>query len=45
VHYFDHSEVRPINVNDRGELDYWPAGFFDQIESDLGRLARARQRR
>ena len=45
VHYFDHSEQIPININDRGELDYWPTGFFDQIESDLGRLARARQRR
>ncbi|MGJ3561202.1 DUF3696 domain-containing protein [Streptomyces sp. INA 01156] len=22
----------------------WPKGFFDQIEHDLGRLARARRR-
>ncbi|MEU9884963.1 DUF3696 domain-containing protein [Sphaerisporangium sp. NPDC051011] len=45
VHYFDHDQTLPIQVNDRGELDHWPAGFFDQIESDLGRLARARRAR
>jgi predicted ATPase len=45
VHYFDHSGSASININDQGELDYWPTGFFDQIEGDLGRLARARQRR
>jgi predicted ATPase len=45
VHYFDYDEIVSININDRGELDSWPAGFFDQIETDLGGLARARQRR
>ncbi|WP_239073841.1 DUF3696 domain-containing protein [Streptomyces sp. SID10853] len=45
VHYFDHDQALPIQVNDKGELDHWPAGFFDQIESDLGRLARARRAR
>lgn len=45
VQYFDDDGPTPININDRGELDHWPAGFFDQIETDLGRLARARQRR
>ena len=45
VHYFDHSGSASININDQGELDYWPTGFFDQIEGNLGRLARARQRR
>lgn len=45
VHYFDHDGMTAINVNDRGELSHWPQGFFDQIEADLGGLARARQRR
>ncbi|TCO65100.1 AAA family ATPase [Actinocrispum wychmicini] len=44
VHYFDHEGTTSIHVNQRGELDAWPAGFFDQIESDLGVLARARRR-
>ncbi|WP_063060431.1 DUF3696 domain-containing protein [Nocardia sienata] len=44
VHYFDRDGVAPIQINDKGELDHWPSGFFDQIESDLGRLARARRR-
>lgn len=45
VHYFDRDEVFPIQISDRGELDHWPTGFFDQIENDLGRLARARRGR
>lgn len=45
VHYFDHDQTLPIQINDRGELSHWPTGFFDQIESDLGRLARARRAR
>ncbi|MGW8361953.1 AAA family ATPase [Streptomyces wedmorensis] len=45
VHYFDDSGVQSIEVNEQGELDHWPGGFFDQIETDLGRLARARRRR
>jgi predicted ATPase len=45
VHYFDDGGATPIIINDRGELDYWPAGFFDQIETDLGGLAHARRRR
>jgi len=43
VHYFDDDETFAINVDRRGDLDHWPTGFFDQIESDLGRLARARR--
>lgn len=45
VHYFDHDQALPIRINDQGELSHWPTGFFDQIESDLGRLARARRAR
>lgn len=41
THYFDHDRTLPIAINDKGELSHWPSGFFDQIESDLGRLARA----
>ncbi|QUW93483.1 MULTISPECIES: DUF3696 domain-containing protein [unclassified Streptomyces] len=45
THYFDHDRVVPVVINDKGELSHWPSGFFDQIESDLGRLARARRGR
>jgi predicted ATPase len=45
AHYFSANDTLAISVNDKGELDHWPAGFFDQIESDLGGLARARRRR
>ncbi|WP_329597953.1 DUF3696 domain-containing protein [Streptomyces pseudovenezuelae] len=45
THYFDHDRSLPIGINDKGELDQWPDGFFDQIETDLGRLARARRGR
>ncbi|MCC9706889.1 DUF3696 domain-containing protein [Streptomyces sp. MNU76] len=41
THYFDHDRILPIATNDKGELSHWPSGFFDQIETDLGRLARA----
>lgn len=34
-----------IEFNTRGELTKWPQGFFDQIENDLGGLARARRGR
>ncbi|MFI7355246.1 DUF3696 domain-containing protein [Streptomyces avidinii] len=43
IHYFDHDEVLPVTINDKGELSHWPSGFFDQIETDLGGLARARR--
>ena len=45
VHYFGREEAVPIELTSRGELTTWPSGFFDQIEDDLGRLARARRRR
>ncbi|MDT3395924.1 DUF3696 domain-containing protein [Streptomyces sp. B1866] len=45
VHYFGREEIVPIELTERGELTTWPSGFFDQIEDDLGRLARARRRR
>ncbi|WKX71029.1 DUF3696 domain-containing protein [Streptomyces sp. XD-27] len=45
VHYFGQEETVPIELTARGELTTWPSGFFDQIEDDLGRLARARRRR
>lgn len=46
VHYFGDEEVGsvPIEFTEKGELTEWPQGFFDQIEHDLGRLARARRR-
>ncbi|WP_236539218.1 AAA family ATPase [Spiractinospora alimapuensis] len=33
-----------ISLKSNGELATWPKGFFDQIEHDLGRLARVRRR-
>ncbi|MFE3552425.1 DUF3696 domain-containing protein [Streptomyces kronopolitis] len=45
VHFFGREEVVPIELTAHGELTTWPSGFFDQIEDDLGRLARARRRR
>ncbi|MEU1516885.1 DUF3696 domain-containing protein [Streptomyces sp. NPDC005811] len=46
VHYFGADGVGsvPIEFTGSGELTDWPQGFFDQIERDLGRLARARRR-
>jgi predicted ATPase len=45
VHFFDGDTVLPIDLGARGDLSAWPTGFFDQIEDDLGRLARARRHR
>ncbi len=30
--------VQKLNIDDSGEIDRWPSGFFDQAESDLGEL-------
>jgi predicted ATPase len=38
-----HAGFEPIELDDAGGLSRWPAGFFDQMDLDLGRLARARQ--
>lgn len=48
VHFFGASEdgaagVIPIEVAATGSLSAWPAGFFDQIETDLAALSRARR--
>ncbi len=32
-----------IGLRESGELTAWPPGFFDQIEQDLGAIARARR--
>ncbi|MGW6390659.1 DUF3696 domain-containing protein [Streptomyces sp. NPDC055103] len=46
IHFFgtDAAGSVPIELTGTGELTDWPEGFFDQIERDLGRLARARRR-
>lgn len=46
IHYFDDEAPgsAPIGLTPSGDLTRWPDGFFDQIEQDLGRLARARRR-
>lgn len=46
VHFFGQAgDERPvsIDVTEHGRLSAWPEGFFDQIETDLGRLARAKR--
>lgn len=46
VHFFDGGDDPApsiIEMTGRGGLSRWPAGFFDQTEQDLGRLARAKR--
>lgn len=46
VHFFDKpGDGHPVSIEftEHGRLSAWPEGFFDQIETDLGRLARARR--
>lgn len=46
VHFFgeDADAATRINLTARGGMSAWPAGFFDQIERDLGELSRAKRR-
>lgn len=47
IQYFGGSKevpVEEIHVLANGELTNWPDGFFDQIEVDLGTLARSRRK-
>lgn len=39
IHYFD-ADVSEINIDEKGKLSQWPSGFFDQLEEDLGAIAR-----
>lgn len=46
VHFFGKAgdgDPVSIDLTEHGRLSAWPGGFFDQIETDLGRLARARR--
>lgn len=43
-HFFDTAEPVMIEMTERGGLSEWPDGFFDQLENDLGGLARAQRR-
>ncbi|GAA4224254.1 DUF3696 domain-containing protein [Actinomadura meridiana] len=44
VHYFEGGAPIAIEMTERGGLSQWPVGFFDQLETDLGGLARAQRR-
>lgn len=50
VNYFTHNEnsdqpiLETISVNEKGELSYWPRGFFDQTQIDFAELFRLRKR-
>lgn len=37
----DGAAVEPLSITSSGQLSSWPAGFFDQSQSDLAALARA----
>lgn len=46
IHFFDEAgrgAPTAISLTENGGLDHWPAGFFDQIERDLGDLSRAKR--
>jgi predicted ATPase len=43
-HFFDGTAPIQIEMTDSGGLTQWPDGFFDQLENDLGGLARAQRR-
>jgi predicted ATPase len=42
-HYFAEGVPVAIRLTSKGGMTEWPAGFFDQLDDDLGRLARARR--
>lgn len=47
IHFFgagERGQPTSIDFTSRGGLSSWPTGFFDQIEHDLGELARAKRR-
>ncbi|MFW0772952.1 DUF3696 domain-containing protein [Paenarthrobacter nitroguajacolicus] len=35
LHFFGEDAVESIDVDSRGRLSQWPAGFFDQMDKDL----------
>ena len=37
------SDCKNINIQDNGELDEWPEGFFDQKRADLRELLEMRR--
>lgn len=43
-HYFaENSEPTILDLSPKGGISSWPPGFFDQLDEDLGRLARAKR--
>jgi predicted ATPase len=44
VHFFGDGDPVAIEMTERGSMTEWPPGFFDQLDDDLGRLARVRRR-
>lgn len=39
----DQPEVMPISLNNKGELNHWPNGFFDQSQKDYAKLLKIRR--
>jgi predicted ATPase len=44
VHFFGEAYPVTIEMTEKGGMTEWPPGFFDQLDDDLGRLARAKRR-
>jgi predicted ATPase len=44
VHFLGEGEAVTIEMTEKGGMTEWPPGFFDQLDDDLGRLARAKRR-
>ena len=43
-HYFtENAAPATLDLSSRGGMSSWPPGFFDQLDEDLGRLARAKR--
>ncbi len=40
VVYFGEADPIPLSLSERGAIERWPDGFFDQIERDLSTLTR-----
>lgn len=45
VHYFSGTQEPPvaIDISEIGGMSSWPRGFFDQLDEDLGGIARAKR--
>lgn len=45
LHFFGEDSPTEVGIGSNGSLSDWPVGFFDQLDEDLGRLARVKRGR